>query len=236
MTTKNEIVARIEHQLDTAAGVRKRLAADPKGQSGREALRIWQSERLARTHADLLASPRYASTATFFLSEIYGPKDLSRHEEEVRRILPLMSKVLPVPGLETVCDAIELNALSESLDADMVAALGKKVFALDEAAYMEAYRAVGRRSERERQIALISHLGTSLDKLTRKPFIGAALSMMRKPAMLAGLGDLQNFLERGYGAFRTMKGAGEFLDTIASRELALLNEWFGNSATLNVSG
>ncbi len=236
MTTKNEIVARIEHQLDTAAGVRKRLAADPKGQSGREALRIWQSERLARTHADLLASPRYASTATFFLSEIYGPKDLSRHEEEVRRILPLMSKVLPVPGLETVCDAIELNALSESLDADMVAALGKKVFALDEAAYMEAYRAVGRRSERERQIALISHLGTSLDKLTRKSFIGAALSMMRKPAMLAGLGDLQTFLERGYGAFRTMKGAGEFLDTIASRELALLNEWFGNSATLNVSG
>jgi hypothetical protein len=229
-------VARIEHQLDTAAGVRKRLAADPKGQSGREALRIWQSERLARTHADLLASPRYASTATFFLSEIYGPKDLSRHEEEVRRILPLMSKVLPVPGLETVCDAIELNALSESLDADMVAALGKKVFALDEAAYMEAYRAVGRRSERERQIALISHLGTSLDKLTRKSFIGAALSMMRKPAMLAGLGDLQTFLERGYGAFRTMKGAGEFLDTIASRELALLNEWFGNSATLNVSG
>ena len=89
-------------------------------------MRIWQSERLARTHADLLASPRYASTATFFLSEIYGPKDLSRHEEEVRRILPLMSKVLPVAGLETVCDAIELNALSESLDADMVAALGEK--------------------------------------------------------------------------------------------------------------
>jgi hypothetical protein len=230
LTTKNEIVARIEHQLDTAAGVRKRLADDPKGQSGREALRIWQSERLARTHSDLLETPRYASTAAFFLTDIYGPKDLSRHEEDVRRILPLMSKVLPVPGLETICDAIELNALSESLDADMVAALGKKVFALDEPAYAEAYRAVGRRPERERQIALISHLGASLDKLTKKPFIGAALSMMKKPAMLAGLGDLQNFLERGYDAFRTMKGAGEFLDKITSRELALLNEWFGNSA------
>jgi hypothetical protein len=229
-------MARIEHQLDTAAEVRKRLAADPQGQSAREALRIWQAERLARTHADLLASPRYASTATFFLSDIYGPADLSRHEEEVRRILPLMGKVLPVPGLETVCDAIELNALSESLDADMLAVLQRKVFALDEAAYAEAYRTVGRRPERERQIALISHLGTSLDKLTRKPFIGSALSMMRKPATLAGLGDLQNFLERGYGAFRTMKGSGEFLDKITSRELALLNEWFGNSAALNVSG
>ncbi len=229
MTTKNEIVARIETQLEIAARVRAMLTADPGGQAAREALRTWQAARLARTHADLLDSPRYASTASFFLSDIYGPKDLSRHEEGVRRILPLMKSVLPVPGLETVADAIELNALSESLDAGMVAALKKKVFSLTEADYAKAYRTVGRRPERERQIAIISHLGKSLDKLTTKPFIGAALSMMRKPALLAGLGDLQEFLERGYHAFRTMKGADEFLELITSRELALLNEWFGNS-------
>jgi hypothetical protein len=235
LTSKNEIVARIEHQLDAAAHVRARLAADPQGQSARESLRTWQSDRLARTHSDLLESPRYAATATFFLREIYGPKDLSRHEEDVRRLLPLMKKALPEPGLETIADAIELNALSESLDADMVAALGTKAFELSEADYVAAYGAIGRRPERERQIALIAHLGVSLDKLTRKPFIGAALSMMRKPAMLAGLGELQNFLERGYDAFRTMKGAGEFLDKITSRETALLNEWFGNEASLNAS-
>jgi hypothetical protein len=236
LTTKNEIVARIEHQLDAAAQVRARLASDPEGQTARDTLRVWQAERLARTHADLLATPRYAATATFFLSDIYGPKDLSRHEEDVRRILPLMSKVLPPAGLETVCDAIELNALSESLDADMAAQLKKKVFGLNEALYAEAYRAVGRRPERERQIEIIAHLGKSLDKLTKKPFVGAALSMMKKPAMLAGLGDLQNFLERGYEAFRAMKGADEFLGKITSRELALLNEWFGNRADLSVPG
>jgi hypothetical protein len=236
LTTKNEIVSRIEAQLDGAAQVRARLAADPKGQAGREALRIWQANRLAHTHADLLESPRYASTALFFLNDIYGPKDLSRHEGEVRRILPLMANVLPVPGLETVADAIELNALSESLDADMIAALKKKVFSLTEADYVKAYRAVGRRQDRERQIELIAHLGRSLDKLTRKPLIGTALSMMRKPAVLAGLADLQNFLERGYGAFRAMKGADEFLGAITSRELELLNEWFGNDAAPGVSG
>ena len=234
MTTKNDIVSRIEAQLDVAAQVRARLAADPKGQAGREALRVWQAGRLAHTHAGLLENPRYAGTASFFLNEIYGPKNLSRHEDEVRRILPVMKKVLPAPGLETVADAIELNALSESLDADMVAALKKKVFSLTEADYVKAYRAVGRRPERERQIELIAHLGKSLDKLTRKPFIGTALSMMRKPAVLAGLADLQNFLERGYGAFRTMKGSEEFLGTITSRELALLSDWFGNDASLNI--
>jgi hypothetical protein len=236
LTTKNEIVARIEHQLEAASQVRARLAADAQGQAARDALRIWQAERLGRTHTDLLNHKRYGATASFFLTDIYGPKDLSRHEEDVRRILPLMSTVLPAAGLETVCDAIELNALSESLDADMVAILKKKAFELDEAAYAEAYRAVGRRPERERQIELIAHLGASLDKLTRKPFIGSALSMMKKPATLAGLGDLQNFLERGYNSFRTMKGADEFLEKITSRELALLNEWFGKSSALNVSG
>lgn len=236
MTTKNEVEARIVTQLGVAAGERARLAADPKGQAAREALRVWQAVRLARTHADLLENPRYASTAAFFLSDIYGPKDLSRHEEDVRRILPIMMKVLPVPGLETVADAIELSALSESLDADMVAALQKKVFSLTESEYVEAYRAVGRRPDRERQIALIAHLGKSLDKLTRKPLIGTALSMMRKPAVLAGLADLQSFLERGYDAFRIMKGAEEFLGNITSREVALLNEWFGNDTAPDISG
>ena len=236
MTTKNDIVSRIESQLDIAAQVRSRLAADPKGQAGREALRVWQADRLARTHTDLLENPRFASTASFFLNDVYGPNDLSRHEEEVRRILPLMAKVLPVPGLEIVADAIELSALSESLDADMVAALKKKVFSLTEDDYVKAYRTVGRRPDRERQIKLIAHLGKSIDKLTRKPFIGTALSMMRKPAVLAGLADLQSFLERGYQAFRAMKGSEEFLGIITSRELKLLNEWFGNDAASGVSG
>jgi len=236
LTTKNEIVSRIEAQLDIAAKVRASLAADPDGQAGREALRVWQANRLAHTHADLLDSRRFAKTASFFLNDIYGPKDLSRHEEDVRRILPLMKKVLPAPGLETVADAIELNALSESLDADTVAALNRKVFSLTEADYVEAYRMVGRRADRERQIDLIAHLGRSLDGLTRKPFIGTALSMMRKPALLAGLADMQSFLERGYEAFRAMKGAEAFLETISSRERALLDEWFGGADALKIAG
>ena len=73
MTTKNDIVSGIEAQLDMAAQVRAGLAADPKGQAGREALRVWQADRLARTHTDLLENPRFASTAyEAFLHELYG--------------------------------------------------------------------------------------------------------------------------------------------------------------------
>jgi hypothetical protein len=228
LTTKSEITKRIEAQLDAAAAARDLLAGDAQAAAKREALRVWQAARLARTHDDLLQSPRYKNTASFFLTDIYGPKDLSRHEQAVRRIMPLMTTVLPAAGLETVADAFELNALSESLDAAMLIALGGKVFNLTDADYARAYRAVDQRADRERQIELIMHLGQSLDRLTRKPFIGTTLTMMRGPAAAAGLGDLQDFLERGYTVFRKMHGADEFLERIASRERALLEATFAD--------
>lgn len=231
MTTKDEIIARLTHGLDRAAEVRASMEADADQAARRQILRAWQAERLAATYPDLLQSPRYKATAEFFLSDIYGPSDLTRHEPSVRKLVPMMEKLLPAAGLDTIADAVELNAVSESLDADMTAVLGGEVLQLDAARYAAAYRAVGRGPERERQIQLICDLGRSLDKLTRQPFIGPTLAMMRKPAKPAGLAELQSFLERGYTAFRGMKGADEFLDTIATREHQLLEAMFAGDDT-----
>ena len=226
MPTKQEIVSRLMSGLDRAAEVRSRVESDPGQADRRQVLRAWQAERLAATYPDLLGSPRYHATAEFFLSDIYGPRDLTRHEASVRKLVPMMEKLLPAAGLDTIADAVELNALSESLDAAMTDELGAGVMQLDAARYAAAYRKVGCRPDRERQITLICDLGRSLDKLTRQPLIGTTLAMMRKPARLAGLAELQTFLERGYDAFRGMKGAGEFLDTIATRESELLGAMF----------
>lgn len=226
LTSKDEVSARIEALLNSAANSRAALAAEPGALARREALRLWQAARLARTHADFLENPRYASTALFFLTDIYGPKDLSRYEAPARRLFPVMTRVLPVAGLETVADAFELNALSELLDGAMVSVLGEKVFNLTEADYASAYRTVDRRADRERQIELIDHLGHSLDRLTRIPFGGTTLSLMRMPAAAAGFSELQSFLERGYRAISQTKGADEFLEKIRSRETALMETWF----------
>ena len=64
------------------------------------------------------------------MTDIYGPKDLSQHLDAVRRILPLLLKFLPAAGLEIVADAVELNALSEALDAGMAATLGERLSSL----------------------------------------------------------------------------------------------------------
>jgi hypothetical protein len=52
--------------------------------------------------------------------------------------------------------------------------------------------------------------------------IGVTLKVMRTPARLGGLGELQDFIERGYTAFGAMRGgAGEFVTTIVARERAI---------------
>ena len=209
-------------ELDRSAELRARVVEDAAFSARRSALRAWQAERLGRTHRDLLESRRFHDAAQFFLTDLYGPKDLSRHVDDVRRLVPMMTSVLPDSGLAVVAHAIELNALSESLDGAMVEALGEKTAQIGEETYAEAYRLVGRAEDRERQIALIALLGEALDKLTRLRFIGMTLRLMRGPALLAGLGELQAFLERGYAAFGAMRGgAGEFVSIVVKRERAI---------------
>jgi hypothetical protein len=210
-------------ELDRATALRARFAEDAGLSERRTYLRAWQAARLARTHQDLLESRRFHDAAEFFLVDLYGPKDLNRHIDDVRRILPVMMKVLPESGLTTVAHAVELNVLSESLDGAMVEALGADAAAISDTTYAAAYRKAGGEEDRERQIDLIALLGAALDRLTNQRFIGAALKMMRKPAELAGLCELQGFLERGYRAFGAMRGgAGEFVSIVVGRERSIV--------------
>ena len=208
--------------LGEARDLRLAASADAVHGRRRDRLREWQAARLARTHADLLASPLYGVAASFFLNELYGPKDFSERDAEVERILPLMTSMLPVSGLRTLLLAVEVDALSERFDAAMVGVLGSALDRnLSESAYAAAYCEVGERAGRLLQIRLVGETGEALDALARKPFVRGALKMMHGPAHLAGLGELHAFLERGFEAFKSMRDASEFLETIVARERAI---------------
>jgi len=56
------------------------------------------------------------------------------------------------------------------------------------------------------------------------------LRLMRTPARMTGLTDLQDFLERGFEAFRAMDGADGFLALVHERETAILNRLFSGAA------
>jgi hypothetical protein len=211
-----EGVARVRVLRDAAR-------ADPVLTQDRLLVRAWQADRLARTYPDLLSSPRYGPAAAFFLSDLYGPRDFSARDEEVARIIPTMTRMLPSSALETIALAVELDALAEGLDQRVAVALrglqpGAHALEISAAAYAEAYRAAGSKAERERQIWLTGRIGIALDRLSRKPLIAGALRLMEGPAHAAGLGALHDFLARGFGAFRGMRGADEFLAVIGARE------------------
>jgi len=224
--------AALRHHLQTAKALRRQANQAPDAARQRLLLRQWQAQRLARCYADLLASEPFGLAARFFLSDLYGPKDFSSRDDEVERILPLLQRLLPVSALQTIALAIEVDALSEQLDAAMVVELdrAKAIERIDEAAYTAAYRRVGRRADRERQIVLVRTTGDALEKLAQKPLLSTLLALMRGPAQLAGLADLHAFLESGFAAFAHMGRAGEFLDCIESREWTLLGNLFGGVA------
>lgn len=221
-------IEELRRHLDRAKALRAAANADPRMAQDRLRLRGWQSDRLAATYRDLLDSARYHAAARFFLTDLYGPKDFSERDHEVERILPTMSATLPASGIRTIALAIEVDALSEELDAAMVAELrsARAMAKITDKAYAEAYRRCGRRDQRELQLRLIGEIGDALAALVRRPFIHAALRLMRGPAKLAGLAELHQFLEDGYNAFHGMGDPSEFLSAITTREKIILRQLF----------
>lgn len=175
--------------------------------------------------------PRYGKATEFFRSDLYGASDVRQRDRDIERVYPTLVRLLSANALEAIATALELDALSESLDRDVAAILHTEEHTgrIDDTVYGEAYRRAGRRGERERQIELIVTAGGELDRLVRMPLVYSSLKLMRAPAKLAGLGDLQSFLEKGYTAFREMRGAAEFLAIVRTREEAILQKLFAGS-------
>ncbi|MEP7083377.1 MAG: hypothetical protein ABI854_01470, partial [Betaproteobacteria bacterium] len=140
-------------------------APRPEITTNKQRVRRWQNRRFERTYRDLAANPRYRAAIDFFLNELYGDSDMSARDADMARILPLMIKVLPAAALQTVRDSLAFEALSERLDTELAAQLGSR--ALDDTSYGEAFRACGRRAEREGQIRCVSEIGHALDRMTR---------------------------------------------------------------------
>jgi hypothetical protein len=182
-------------------------------------LRTWQCERLAHTYADLAADPAQAPALQFFLTDLYGPHDFHRRDQDLTRAAAILERTLPRSALGVLLDALELNVLSTELDHELAQALAPGP--ISPATYAQAYRRAGRFPDRRRQIELIVRVGEQLARTVEQPLIGVALRAARTPAYLAGFGTLQEFLARGLRAFSRLGGASSLLETIRARESAL---------------
>ena len=181
-----------------------------------QALRAWQSSRLADTYRDLHEDPRYSQAVEFFLSDLYGPQEFVDRNRNLTRALRYLRRALPAAAVNVLQRAVELDVLSTELDHAMVKAL--PAGAICESTYATAFRAVGIPTARVKQIELTVDLGADLDRIVNRTWLGPLLRAAHAPAHAAGLGPLQDFLERGFDAFREMRGAGRLLDAVKERE------------------
>lgn len=189
-----------------------------------------QAQRFRGTYPDLLREGRYQGAARFFLQELYSETDFAQRDEQFARIATPLERMFPQAVVLTAQALAMLHAQTEQLDDAMARQwLLTPPADTDAQRYAAAWRAVAARQARRDQLSQVLHLGRDLDRLTRTLGLRQMLKMMRGPAALAGLSGLQDFLEDGFDAFASMRGANAFLEIIDQRESAWLSTLFDDA-------
>jgi len=167
----------------------------------------------------------------FFTDELYGPNDFTQRDEDIKKVLPLMEKVLSKETLATFELALKLNTLSYQLDFELVNNLGD-VKDISNDQYAQAYRSCNNLEQRKLQLELIDMLGNNLAGIAHRRSIMLVLKLSRKPAKLAGLEELQAILERGANAFRKIKKIDDFIKPILQGETVIMQSLFSGKNCL----
>lgn len=227
----------IRDAVARVGGIRQECGADPSLAHSVHAIKSFQARRFAGSYSDLLADDRYSDAARFFLEELYSDKDYTDRDTQFGRIAGGLQALFTQHAVATAVALAQLHVLTEELDLAMARAWRDAALSATPTAserYAQAWRVVGRRGDRNRQLQTVLQIGRDLAGLTRLPGLRLILRMMRKPAHAAGLGSLQDFLEAGFDTFASMtrhpQGVDIFLATIEQREAGLIDTLFDASA------
>ncbi len=227
----------IRQSMETVATLRARAAAQPALGAAVTSIKRLQATRFRQGYADLMASKDFGPASRFFLEELYSDADFSERDAQFARIAGTLATVFPASVVETAVALSQLHALTEELDHLMATHCVQHAVTpagLDAVSYVTAWHVVGKRAERQQQLADVLSLGRELAVLTHKPGLALLLKLMRRPAASAGMGSLQRFLERGFAIFAALsrnKGkVDEFLSAVENRESAWLKGMFENPA------
>ena len=226
MQSKDQITEALQHVTE----LRRAAQGNPALLNALSDVKQLQSRRFAGTYSDLLTQVPYQAAALFFLAELYGDKDYSQRDEQFSRITAGIEHFFSAPLMTAAVSLAELHSLTESLDMAMARQWLEEPNTDEAARYVRAWRRVNRRPDRLHQLKQVMELGRVLERITRTPGLKPVLRMMRGPALLAGLNDLQRFLELGFTAFHAMaqspEGAAFFLNAIESRETSMMTMLF----------
>jgi hypothetical protein len=211
------------------------MAASPAHHDAIKAVKGFQARRFSGTYWDLLVSTEFAGAARFFLEELYSDKDYSQRDAQFARIAGGLQRFFPAQVVATAVSLAQLHVLTEELDHEMAVAwitdaADSNISGNPALRYARAWKQVARREDRNRQLDEVLAVGHELNRLTHMRGLRLMLKLMRRPAMTAGVGALQSFLEAGFDTFADMAAKGEranaFLTLIRTRESQWINTLF----------
>jgi hypothetical protein len=220
----------IRNAVASVAELRRRATTQSGLAQAVSEIKHLQARRFKGTYADLLQTKLYGPAALFFLNELYSDKDYSERDAQFSRIAGALERVFPEQVTHTAVALAQLHGLTEDLDFRMAEHWLTHPGGTQAARYIAAWRAVGRRADRNQQLATTLEVGAQLDRLTRKNGLRTMLRLMKRPAQVAGLASLQQFLESGFDTFAAMgkqvDAVSHFLRLVNERESLLMERLF----------
>ena len=179
----------------------------------------WQVQYMSPFYDDHRSGQGHSAAVDFFISDLTGI-DISRRDQDLARVVPVMTRMLPNRALRALADAMTLNArvlevnLSICQELFRERELGNEITERD---YCLACRRASSLNECLELVSLTRLVGEDLRRITKTPILGVILRAMRSPARLAGFGEMQDFLETGYRTFSAMEDVNRFLDDMSTR-------------------
>ena len=188
----------------------------------------WQNDYMLQFYENLRTSEEYSRAVDFVVSDLTGI-GVRRRDQDIARIVPIMSKLLPEKVLRTVAAAMRLNARVLEINLSICRVLygmksGDEAFS--ETDYCVASRRAGRLDECLELVKLTMEVGRNLDHVIHIPMVGSLLKAMRMPARLWGFAAMQEFLEQGYTTFDALEDADKFLNIMGNRMIDILTRVF----------
>lgn len=177
---------------------------------------------------DLRGRPGYGPAIDFIVTDLVGP-GIADRDRDLERVVPIMSRTMPAGALAALATAMELNAgileinlgvaeqLAEAIDSDAP---------ISERDYCLASREVAGYQDFTRFITMTREAGLALERIVHLPMIRPLLRTMRGPARIAGVADLQAFLENGFDNFKGVDDVPEFLEVVETRMAAVFHRVF----------
>lgn len=190
------------------------------------AVQRYQVARMRLTHEALFRSPSYQPLCEFFLTDLYGPREIgASRAAALHSLVEAMRLLVPRWIYDGSVGLIELHSLSERLDDRLARVLVSRGVATDltVAAFESAYFGCDDREDRVRQIALSAEATRFGQALAGHDSVARLLWAAHRLPGLPRLDALLAMFDRGLHAFRLAHDIHPFIESMRAGETRYLD-------------